>query len=124
MHHAGSSASQWQYCQCCCYPTPSEGMRHGGRPGSPKSRATPRAWTRGCRETESCQRVRSWTVQNKMRGVLERVSAGAAEKALYSANSRENTAIVTRKHRTGQGHKGRTSTRTEWKSREPVCRRI
>ena len=28
-------------CCCCCYPTPSEGWVHGGRPWSPRSRATP-----------------------------------------------------------------------------------
>ena len=32
------------------------------------------------------QRVRSWTVQNEMRGVLGRVCAGAARKILVSAN--------------------------------------
>ena len=32
------------------------------------------------------QRVRSWTVQNEMRGVLERVSAGAAGRILNSAS--------------------------------------
>ena len=37
----------------------------------------------------TAQRVRSWTVQNKMRGVLGRVSAGAAGRILDSANSRE-----------------------------------
>ena len=37
----------------------------------------------------AAQRVRSWTVQNEMRGVLERVSAGAAARILESANSRE-----------------------------------
>ena len=30
----------------------------------------------------TAQRVRSWTVQNEMRGVLGRVSAGAAETIL------------------------------------------
>ena len=35
------------------------------------------------------QRVRSWTVQNKMRGVLGRVSASAAGRILDSANLRE-----------------------------------
>ena len=34
----------------------------------------------------AAQRVRSWTVQNAMRGVLGRVSAGAAGRALDSAN--------------------------------------
>ena len=34
------------------------------------------------------QRVRSWTVQNEMRGVLGRVSASAARRILDSANSR------------------------------------
>ena len=35
------------------------------------------------------QRVRSWTVQNEMRGVLGRVSASAAGRTLDSANFRE-----------------------------------
>ena len=37
----------------------------------------------------AAQRVRSWTVQNEMRGVLERMSTGAAERILDSANPRE-----------------------------------
>ena len=37
----------------------------------------------------AAQRVRSWTMQNEMRGVLGRVSAGAAERILDSANPRE-----------------------------------
>ena len=47
-----------------------------------------RAWIRGRRETKSRQRVRSWTVQNEIRGVLGRVSAGAAGRILDSANPR------------------------------------
>ena len=35
------------------------------------------------------QGVRSWTVQNEMRGVLGRVSAGAAGRILNSAHHRE-----------------------------------
>ena len=34
-------------------------------------------------------RVRSWTVQDEMRRVLERVSAGAAGRILNSANPRD-----------------------------------
>ena len=49
----------------------------------------PRAWDRGRRETENCQRVRSWTVLNEMRGVLGRVFASAAGRILDSANPRE-----------------------------------
>ena len=37
----------------------------------------------------AAQRVRSWTVQNEIRGVLGRVSAGAAGRILDSANPRE-----------------------------------
>ena len=37
----------------------------------------------------AAQRVRSWTVQNEMRGVLGRVSTGAAGRILDSANPRE-----------------------------------
>ena len=35
------------------------------------------------------QRVRSWTMQNEIRDVLGRVSAGAPRRILDSANSRE-----------------------------------
>ena len=38
------------------------------------------------------QRVRSWTVQEEIRGVLGRVSAGAAGRILASANSKMITA--------------------------------
>ena len=37
----------------------------------------------------AAQTVRSWTVQNEMRGVVGRVSAGAAGRILDSANPRE-----------------------------------
>ena len=36
----------------------------------------------------AAQRVRSWTVQNEIRGILGRVSAGAAGRILDSANSK------------------------------------
>ena len=38
---------------------------------------------------QAAQRIRSWTVQNETRGVLGRVSAGAAGRILDSANPRE-----------------------------------
>ena len=37
----------------------------------------------------AAQRVRTWTVQNEMRGVLGRVSTGAAGRILDSSNLRE-----------------------------------
>ena len=37
---------------------------------------------------QAALRIRSWTVQNEMRGVLGRVSAGAAGRILDSANPR------------------------------------
>ena len=40
----------------------------------------------------AAQKVRSWTVQNEMRGVLGRVSAGAAGRAFDSANPRNTRA--------------------------------
>ena len=54
---------------------------------TPEAGQLPRAWTRGRKETES--RQRSWTVQNEMRGVLGRVSAGAARRILDSAYPKE-----------------------------------
>ena len=54
--------------------------------GAPEAVQLPRAWTVGRRETESRQRaaqgVRSWTVQNEMKDVQGRVSAGAAGRIL------------------------------------------
>ena len=57
--------------------------------GAPEADQLPRVWTRGLREPASRQRVRSWTVQNKMRDVLGRVSSRAAGRILDSANPRD-----------------------------------
>ena len=54
--------------------------------GAPEAGQLPRVWTRGRRDRES---PKSWTVQNEMRGVLGRVSTGAARTILDSANPRE-----------------------------------
>ena len=40
-------------------------------------------------KVRATQRVRSWTVQNEIRGVLGRVSTGAASRILDSANPKE-----------------------------------
>ena len=103
------------FCFCCCYLTPSERCGHGGRPLSPRSRATPES-------LNQAQRVCSWSVQNGMRGVLGLMSAGAAGRILDSANPRkirakqkavsvaaktgENTASVTREHKLLSGNRG------------------
>ena len=62
--------------------------------GAPEAGKLPRVWTRGRKEIESRQRVSGaesvagqW--QNKMRGVLRRVSTGSAGGILGSANPRE-----------------------------------
>ena len=60
--------------------------------GAPEAGQVSKVWTKDSRDTESYQRaqiVRSCTVQNKVRGVLGRVSAGAAGRILNSANPRE-----------------------------------
>ena len=57
--------------------------------GAPEAGQFSSVWTRGRRETESCQRVQSWTVQNEMGGVLGQVSSGTAGRILDSANPRE-----------------------------------
>ena len=70
----------------------------------------------------AAQRVGSWTVQNEMRGVLGRVSTGAARRVLDSANprevriykkavsiaakTREDTASMTREHKCLSGNRG------------------
>ena len=62
--------------------------------GAPEAEQLSRALTRVCRVIESRQkangqRVHSLTVQNEMKGVLGRVSAGAAPRILDSANPKE-----------------------------------
>ena len=75
------------------------------------------------------QRVRSWTVQNEMRGVLVQVSAGAAASILDSANPRVIKSLTVGFVRCSEDER-KHSERDERaqvprrKSREPVCRRI
>ena len=62
--------------------------------GTTEAGQLPRAWIKGRRKTRvtkerAAQKVRSWTVQNETRGVLGRVSTGAAGRILDSANPRE-----------------------------------
>ena len=53
--------------------------------GAPEAGQLPRSGP----EVVEGQRVRSWTVQNEMRGVLGQVSTGAAGRILDSSNPRE-----------------------------------
>ena len=62
--------------------------------GAPEARQFPRPGPKVVERqrdaTErAAQRVRSWTVQNEIRGVLGRVSAGAAGRILDSAKPTE-----------------------------------
>ena len=74
------------------YPTPSEGWRKTIEPQKPGNspRSGPEVVQRQRVAKEwAVQRVRSWTVQNEISGVLGRVSTGAAGRILDSANPRE-----------------------------------
>ena len=51
------------------------------------------------------QRVRSWTVQNEMRGVLGRVSTGAAERIFDSYNDLQHCILNNESHDTGNNIK-------------------
>ena len=62
-----------------------EPQKPGNYPG-PRTEVVERQKTAKERAT---QRVRSWTVQNEMRGVLGRVSASAAGRIFDCANPRE-----------------------------------
>ena len=59
--------------------------------GAPEAGQLPTAWTTGRRQKiakgRATQRVRSWTVQNEMRGVLAWESVSAAGRIFDSANS-------------------------------------
>ena len=78
---------------CCCYPAPSEKWGIAEDHRAPEAGQLPRAWIRGRKDRvakeRAAQRVRSWKVQNKLRGVLRRVSSGAAGWILDSANPEE-----------------------------------
>ena len=58
-------------------PDPFRGMGHGGRPWSPRSRPTSQGAGPEVSERQkvtkerAAQRVRSWIVQNEMRGLLD-----------------------------------------------------
>ena len=62
-----------------------EPQKPGNSPGS-GSQAVKR---QKIAKEQAVQRVRSWTVQNEMRGVVGGVSASAAGRILDSADSRE-----------------------------------
>ena len=88
----------------------------------PRARARARGRRKIVTKERAVQRVRSWTVQNEMRGVLGRVSAPTAKRILDStipreirakqkavsvtAKTRENTASVTREHKFLSGNRG------------------
>ena len=83
-------------CCCCCWlPDPFRGMeawrktmepqKPGNSPGSGPEVVQRQRVTK----ERAAQRVRNWTVQNEMRGVLRPVSTCAARRILDSANPRE-----------------------------------
>ena len=76
----------------------------------------------------TAHRVRSWTVQNAMKGVLGRVFADAAERILDSANPREKSltegCVRCSEDERGHSEHDEEAQVPRWKSREPVCRRI
>ena len=64
--------------------------------GAPKAGKLPKVWTevverQRVAKERAAQRVRSWTIENEMRGVLGQVSAGTAGRILDSAHPRERT---------------------------------
>ena len=88
-------------------------------------------------EERAVQRVCSWIVQNEMKGVLGRVSAGTAGRIVDSANpreikslregcvhcskDRENTASVMREHKFLDGNRGNLCVKEfGWNSTPPV----
>ena len=58
-------------------------------PGNSPGPATEVVERQKIAKERATQRVRSWTVQNEMRGVLGRVPATAARRILDSVNPRE-----------------------------------
>ena len=64
----------------------------------------------------AAQRIRSWTVQNEMRGVLGRVSTGAAGRILDSVNPREKR---TQQKTTSAAAKMRKSTASTTRVHKP-----
>ena len=99
------------------------------KPGNSQGPGTEVVERQRVAKEQTAQRVLSWIVQNEMRSVLGRVSAGAAGRIFDSANLREirsltvgcaHCSVDERKH---SEHNGGAQV-PWWKSREPVCRRI
>ena len=67
------------------------------------------------------QRVHSWTVQNKMRGVLGRMSAGAASRILNS--SLTEGCVRCSKDVRGYHERDEGEQVPQWRPRVPVCHR-
>ena len=60
-----------------------------GQPGNSPAPGPEIVERRRVAKERTAQRVRSWTVQNEMRGVLGRVFAGIAGRIVDSTNPRE-----------------------------------
>ena len=75
----------------------------------------------------AAQRVRSWTVQNEMRGVLGRVSTRAAGRILNSANPRDKNltegCVRCSEDEIGHSEHDEGAQVPLWKLREHVCQR-
>ena len=70
------------------------------------------------------QRVRSWTVQNEMRGLRKRCSKDSRFYQSWRDRSlTENCVRCSEGERDHSEHEVETKV-TRWKSRKPVCRRI
>ena len=76
------------------YPTPSKGWGQGQKTMEPQKLSNspepgPKiVQKRRVAKEQAVQNVRSWTVQNEMRGAVGRVSAGASGRIVNSANPR------------------------------------
>ena len=83
---------------CCCLPDPFRGMgawRKTIEPQKPGNFPRPGLEVvkrQRVAKERAAQRVRSWTVQNEMRGVLGRLSSGVARRIPDSANPKKITA--------------------------------
>ena len=85
-------------------------------PGNPPRRGPEVAERQRVGKERAAQTARSWTVQNQMRGVLGRMSTGAASLIEGCVRCSKDE----RKH----SERDEKAQVPRWKSKNPVCRRI
>ena len=90
--------------------------------GAPEAEQLPRVWTRSGRESPKSERrrIRSWTVQNEMRGVRRRCSNDSRFCQSYRDNSLKEGCVRCSVDEREHSEHDEGAQVPRWKSREPA----